>query len=100
METFKDVTKHVRLQDEFMKITEERKYAQIQHRVKNDLLTIDSMIHFQSYYTDDEDPLELFKEIQNHVKSITQIHRKLYQSKDLLNIDFGSFHQKSDIRPV
>lgn len=93
VETFKDVSKHIHLQDEFMKITEEKEVLleEIQLRVKNDLQTIDSMIHFQSYYTDDEKSLELFKEIQNHVKSITQIHRKLYQSKDLLNIDFGVF---------
>ena len=93
VETFEDVTKQIHLQDEFMKTTEEKELLlkEIQHRVKNDLPTIDSMIHFQSYYTDDEKSMELFKEIQNHVKSMTQIHRKLYQSKDLLNIDFGVF---------
>ena len=93
VETFEDVTKQIHLQDDFLKTTEEKEalLKEIQNRVKNDLHTICSMIHFQSYYTDDEKSLELFKEIQNHVKSMTQLHIKLYQSKDLLNIDFGVF---------
>ncbi len=93
VETFEDVTKQIVLKDKVMKNLEEKELLlkEIQNRAKNDLQTIDSMIHFQSYYTDDEKSIELFKEIQNHVKSMTQIYRKLYQSRDLLNIDFGVF---------
>jgi len=93
VETFEDVTKQIHLQEEFVKTTEEKEVLlkKIQHRVKSDLQTIDSMIHYQSYYITDDESMERFKEIQNPVKSMIQIHRKLYQSKDLANIDFGVF---------
>jgi len=93
IETFEDVTKQIHLQEEFVKTTEEKEVLlkKIQHRVKSDLQTIDSMIHYQSYYITDDESMERFKEIQNPVKSMIKIHRKLYQSKDLANIDFGVF---------
>jgi len=93
VETFEDVTKQIHLQEEFVKTTEEKEVLlkKIQHRVKSDLQTIDSMIHYQSYYITDDESMERFKEIQNPVKSMIKIHRKLYQSKDLANIDFGVF---------
>nr|WP_319373350.1 histidine kinase dimerization/phosphoacceptor domain -containing protein [uncultured Methanobacterium sp.] len=93
IETFQDVTEQIDLQDKFIKTLEEKELLlrEIHHRTKNDLQIIDSMINFQSYYTEDEKSLDLFKDIQNHIQSITQIHGKIYPSKDLLNIDFGVF---------
>ena len=93
IETFEDVTEQIDLQDKFIQTQEEKELLvrEIHHRTKNDLQIIDSMINFQSYYTEDEKSLDLFKDIQNHIQSITQIHGKIYPSKDLLNIDFGVF---------
>lgn len=93
IETFEDVTEQIDLQDKFVKTQEEKELMvrEIHHRTKNDLQIIDSMINFQSYYTEDEKSLELFKDLQDHIKSITQIHEKIYPSTDLLNIDFGVF---------
>jgi len=93
VETFEDVTEQIDLQDKFMKTLEEKELLlrEIHHRTTNDLQIIDSMINFQSYYTEDEKSMDLFKDIQDHIKSITQIHGKIYPSKDLLNIDFGVF---------
>jgi len=93
VETFEDVTEQLSLQDKFIKTLEEKELLlrEIHHRTRNDLQIIDSMINFQSYYTEDEKSLQLFKDIQDHIKSMTQIHGKIYPSKDLLNIDFGVF---------
>ncbi|WP_321423348.1 histidine kinase dimerization/phosphoacceptor domain -containing protein [uncultured Methanobacterium sp.] len=93
VETFEDVTEQINLQDKFIKTLEEKELLlrEIHHRTRNDLQIIDSMINFQSYYTDDEKSLKLFKDIQDHIKSMTQIHEKIYHSKDLLKIDFGVF---------
>jgi len=93
VESFEDVTKQIHLQDEFTKIRGEKEMLlrEVQHRTRNDLQIIHSMINFQSYYLEDEKSRELFGEIQDHTKSIPAIHQKLYQYSDLLNIDFGDF---------
>lgn len=93
VETFEDVTEQINLQDKFKKNIEEKELLlrEIHHRTRNDLQIIDSMINFQSYYTEDEKSLQLFKDMQDHIKSITQIHEKIYPSNDLLKIDFGVF---------
>jgi two-component system, sensor histidine kinase PdtaS len=93
IETFQDVTEQMNLQEKFIKTQEEKELLlrEVHNRIRNDLQIIDSMINFQSYYTEDEKSLKLFKDIQNHINSITQIHGKIYPSRDLLNIDFGVF---------
>lgn len=93
VETFEDVTEQIDLQGKFIKTQEEKELLvrEIHNRTKNDLQIIESMINFQSYYTEDEKSLDLFKNIQDNIKSITQIHGKIYPSNDLLNIDFGVF---------
>ena len=64
---------------------------EIHHRVNNSLQLISSLINIQASYIKDEKSIEFFKESQNRVKSISMIHEKLYQSKNLQKIDFSSY---------
>lgn len=64
---------------------------EIHHRVKNNLQIISSLLNLQIPYIKDEQSVEFFKESQNRVKSISMVHEKLYQSKNLDKIDFGSY---------
>lgn len=64
---------------------------EIHHRVKNNLQIISSLLNLQIPYIKDEDSIEFFKESQNRVKSISMIHEKLYQAKNLQEIDFKSY---------
>jgi len=64
---------------------------EIHHRVKNNLQIISSLLNLQIPYIKDEQAVEFFKESQNRVKSISMVHEKLYQSKNLDKIDFGSY---------
>ena len=93
VQSFEDVTKEIKLQKQLLETLEEKEVLlkEIQHRIKSDLQIIRAMIHFQSYYIDHDPSLELFKEIQNHVNSMTRIHDKLYRSKDLTNINMENF---------
>lgn len=64
---------------------------EVNHRVKNNLQIISSLLHLQSRYIVDPADLQMFVECQNRIKSMVYIHEKLYRSKDFANIDFGNY---------
>ncbi|UTB32319.1 MAG: PAS domain S-box protein [Methanobacterium sp. ERen5] len=66
---------------------------EIHHRVKNNMQIISSLLSLQTKYVNDEEALDILKESQNRVRSMAIIHEKLYQSKDLSQINFADYIQ-------
>jgi len=66
---------------------------EIHHRVKNNLQIVTTLLELQSDYIKDEKAFERFNEIQNRVHAMALIHEKLYQSKNLSEIDFKEYTQ-------
>ena len=64
---------------------------EIHHRVKNNLQIISSLLNLQPATLEDSSALNAIKEGQNRVKSIALIHRKLYQTEDLSQVDFQEY---------
>jgi len=64
---------------------------EIYHRVKNNLQIISSMLKLQASYVDDEYAIQLFRNCQHRVKSMSLVHEKLYRSDNLSEISFREY---------
>jgi len=64
---------------------------EINHRVKNNLQIISSLLGRQSLDIQDEKALSAFQVSQDRIKAMAMVHEKLYQSDDLARIDFGEY---------
>ena len=64
---------------------------EVHHRVKNNMQVISSLLSIQAEGAGDEVYSSLLNESQQRIKSMALIHETLYQSKDLLKIDFQEY---------
>ncbi|HTL81701.1 MAG TPA: two-component regulator propeller domain-containing protein [Bacteroidia bacterium] len=64
---------------------------EIHHRVKNNLQVISSLLNLQADGITDKRVLVLFEDLRHRINSMALIHEKMYQSKNLVNIDIGNY---------
>jgi PAS domain S-box-containing protein len=64
---------------------------EVHHRVKNNMQVIISLLNIQADHVRDERLSEIFGETQNRIRSMALIHDKLFRSKRMSDIDFGSY---------
>jgi len=64
---------------------------EIHHRVKNNLQIITSLLKLQSQHIEDKRYVEMCKDSQDRIRSMSLIHEMLYQSKHLSKINFKEY---------
>jgi two-component sensor histidine kinase len=64
---------------------------EVQHRLKNNLQFITTLLDLHSDYTNDNKTLSLLVDIQNRIKSMALIHEQIYQSNRAAKIDFKEY---------
>ncbi len=64
---------------------------EVHHRVKNNLQVISSILNLQSSYVKEESTLQILRESQNRIKSMSFIHESLYQTKNFSSINFSEY---------
>ncbi len=67
---------------------------EIHHRVKNNLQIINSLLNIQSSYIRDAEALNIFEECKNRIITMSIIHEKLYESKDLSHLNLKAYLEK------
>jgi two-component system CheB/CheR fusion protein len=90
MEINNDITDRKRAEETKSK---EILLKEIHHRVKNNLQIISSLLNLQSGYVKDPEAIEVFKETQSRIRSMSLIHEQLYKNMELVNIDFNNYIQ-------
>lgn len=64
---------------------------EVHHRVKNNLQVISSILNLQSSYVQDQQTLNILKESQDRIKSMSIIHESLYQTNDFSKVNFSDY---------
>jgi two-component sensor histidine kinase len=64
---------------------------EVQHRLKNNLQIITTLLDLHSDYTNDDKMQNVIVDIQNRIKSMALIHEQMYQSKRAAKIDFKEY---------
>ena len=64
---------------------------EVHHRVKNNLQVIHSLLDLQALKIEDDDIVDLLRDSQNRIRSMSLIHQTLYQSHDFALVNFQHF---------
>lgn len=89
----RDVTEQKRAEEELRASVREKEtlLREINHRVKNNMQIISSLLNLQSGYIEDPAHAEVFRECQNRIRTMAFAHEKLYQTESLSKINIGSY---------
>jgi PAS domain S-box-containing protein len=64
---------------------------EVHHRVKNNFQIISGLLYLQSLNIQNPHALQVLKESQNRIESMALIHKKLYQSGTMADVDFAGY---------
>ena len=89
----RDITNRKRAEEQIKQSLKEKEVLlrEVYHRVNNNMQMIFSMLSIQSQKISDEKTLNILKNFEGRVRSVSIIHEELYRSKDLSSINFRKY---------
>ncbi len=92
---FEDITERKEYEQQLEESIKEKEVLlkEVHHRVKNNMQVISSILNLQSSYITDESALDMLRESQDRIKSMSFVHESLYQSKTLSEVNFAEYIQ-------
>lgn len=89
----KDITERKQAEDLIIKSLQEKELLlqEIQHRVKNNLQVITSLMHMQSKKIADPEIRTMFKEAMSRISTMSLIHSFLYKGGDVSHVNMREF---------
>ena len=90
---FLDISQRKQAEKKIQASLEEKELLlkEVHHRVKNNMQVISSLLQLQAGFVKNTEDASLFQDSQDRIKSMALIYNKLYQSKDLANINFAGY---------
>ncbi|MDP8219813.1 MAG: PAS domain S-box protein [Candidatus Stygibacter frigidus] len=67
---------------------------ELYHRTKNNMQIIEAMLIMSAEYSENQDIIKLNQEIADKIYSMSLVHQKLYEEKDLSSIDLQDYIQE------
>jgi two-component sensor histidine kinase/HAMP domain-containing protein/putative methionine-R-sulfoxide reductase with GAF domain len=91
----KEITERKQAEDKIKRSLKEKQILlqEIYHRTKNNMGVICSLLKLQSADVGDKKLEQIFNETENRIRAMSLVHEKLYQSKDLSNINLNDYIQ-------
>ena len=88
-----DITERELAEEHLRKSLREKEILlrELHHRTKNNMQVISSLLDLHSINIDDKNILNIIKEVQHRIKSIALVHEKLYQAKDLSDVNLRDY---------
>lgn len=83
-----------KLAEEALARADQLRKKEINHRIKNNLQIVSSLLDLQAEKFSDKQITEAFKESENRIVSMSLIHEELYESGNLDSLDFSSYIRK------
>jgi len=88
-----DITRRARENERLKKSLSQNSVIlkEIQHRIKNNLQLVSSLLNLQSSYVTNDKYSGMLEESQNRIQSIAILYEQLYESKDLSSVRFSDY---------
>jgi len=92
---FHDIIERKQMEEQIKASLQEKEVLlkEIQHRVKNNLQVMSSLLYLQSLTVDNKQALDILQESMNRIRSMAIVHEQLYQAENLAEIACARYIQ-------